>query len=1057
MRETTMFCHECSRRYEAGVKTCIVCGRPLRKVTGAFGGKPRPRPANRPERRQMTVLFCDIVGSTAISAGLDPEELLRILNLYQASCDEVIAQHRGYIASYMGDGVLAYFGYPHADENDAANAVRAGLALRDAIRELDVQADASLEVRIGVATGLVVVSDLVSRGEVREAGIVGDTPNLAARLQSVAPPGTVTIAESTWRLTRGLFNCRSLGTLALKGFANPVRALEVIEATGVGSRSRARIEEEATPFVGRQREAEMLIETWAEARAGRGQVVLVSGEAGIGKSRLLENLDLRLAGEPHLRMRWFCSPNHSDRPLRPLIEQMERAARFGHGDPAPVKLAKLKALLSQTGEPDEEAMTTLASLLSIPLSGPSALDAATPEKRKEVTFAALLARIARLSEAKPVLMIAEDLHWIDATSLELLDLLVRRAQDLRIMVVATFRPAFRARWTDLPGVTILEPGRLDDDSTREICSHIAGESLPPDVLRQIVARCDGIPLFAEELTKTVVEASAADQGLGATAAGRAAAIPLSLHDSLVARLDRLGPARQVANIGAAIGRSFQYDLLAAVAAKPAAELRPALRELTRSGLVKRRGMPPASTYVFKHVLIRDAAYESLLKSDRQKLHGLIASVLQTRFPDLPASAPELLAYHLSQGGAAAEAIPYWEQAGLNAASRAAHVEAVGHVRAALDLLRQLPDDDAKAGRELMLLVRLALSLSSSQGYVAQEVRDVLTEARAVCDRLGNVAVLYPVLRGICTFSIVSNDLAVAEEMAQRCLQISEQTGQPEHRIEADTPLAYVLVARGEYRQGQQHLERALRLYAENLGRGLVFPTEQDPKVACLSLLAFARQVQGDVAAGAAASREAVAFARSLKRPFDLAYALVWVSFYEAICGNFPQAKRFGAEAMELSEKHGFGLLLQAARLNHATAIGHLGEGERAIEALQTTLAEWRRIGARYTATAHIGHLALLQAASGRFEEALSTVDSAIAQAFAVGDLFYLSALHRIRADILGKLPGSSPELVAAELERAISVARTQGAATFEAAAAARLRHLPRRRLRVAAHAGAREA
>ena len=986
----------------------------------------------------MTVLFCDIVGSTAISAGMDPEELFAILSQYQASCDEVVAQHGGYIANYMGDGVLAYFGYPHADEHDAANAVRAGLALLEAVRTLDLQANASLEVRIGVATGLVVVSDLVSRGEVREAGIVGDTPNLAARLQSIARPGTVIIAESTWRLTRGLFNCRNLGALVLKGFPDPVRALEVAEATGVGTRSHARLREETTPFVGRQREVATLLQLWAQARAGRGQVVLISGEPGIGKSRLLENLESRLAGDPHLRVRWFCSPHHSDRPLHPIIEQVERAARFDRGDPAPVKLAKLRALLSPVGEPDEETMAVFAHLLSIPLARPSTMDAATPGKRKEMTFATLLARIARLSDAQPMLVVAEDLHWIDATSLEVLDLLIRQAQDLRLMAVATFRPEFRTRWTDLPGVTVLEPGRLNDGDTREICSHIAGRNLPPNVLRQIITRCDGIPLFAEELTKTVVEASITDRRLRANAAGLGAAIPLSLHDSLVARLDRLGPARQVANIGAAIGRNFHYDLLAAVAAKPDAELRAALRELTRSGLVQRKGIPPASTYMFKHALMRDAAYESLLKSDRQKLHGRIASVLQARFPDLAASAPEMLAYHLTQGGAPAEAIPYWEQAGLNAASRAAHVEAVGHIRAALELTRQLPDD-AKTGRELTLLARLALSLSSSQGYAVQEVRDVLTEARALCDRLGNVAGLYPILRGLCTFSIVSSDLAAAEEMARRCLQISEETGRPEHRIEADTPLGYILVARGEYRRGQRHLEHALRLYAESRGETLVFPTEQDPKVACLSMLAIAHHIQGDAAAAERASRDAVGTARSLRRPFDLAYALCFASKYESIRGNFLQAKRFAEEATGPCERHGFGVWLQAARLNYAIAIGHLGEVDRAIGMLETTLAEWRRIGCRYLATYSVGQLARFYAASGRLEEALSTTDSAVAQAFTTDDLFYLSALHRIRADILARLPGSSPELEAAELRQARSIARAQGAATFEADVVARLR------------------
>jgi class 3 adenylate cyclase/tetratricopeptide (TPR) repeat protein len=986
------------------------------------------------ERRPMTALFCDIVDSVGLSVRVDPEELMRIFDLYRTACNEVVTEHGGFLARFVGDGMLAYFGYPQADEHAAANAVRAGIALVDRIRLLDAALDPPLRGRVGIATGLVVVSGLASPGIAGSAEIVGKMPNLAARLQSLAAPGRVVISKATRNVTRGLFTYRDMGAKPLKGYTRPVQAWEVVRENAV-SRFHARLEEAASSFVGRQRERDLLAHKWTQARAGTGQVVQIMGEPGIGKSRLAEAMEEHIAGEPHVRTRWFCSSQHVDSAFYAVRQQLERAASIKRNDPASVKLDKLARV---AGAPDPTTLEVLAALLAIPLDRPLSIDALTPQKRKELTMAALLALFRQLCGTVPVLMVVEDAHWIDATSLELLQLIVQRADQDRVLLLITARPEFKPRWTDLPFVSTMNVERLDPASAAELCAHVAADSLSPELLRQVVARCDGIPLFAEELTKTVVESLI---GTDDETSDSAATIPYSLHDSLVARLDRLGTARHIANVGAVIGRRFNYDLLVAVLSRPESELRTALRRLTRSGLVNQSGTPPASSYLFKHALIRDAAYDSLLRADRQKLHGQIAAVLLSHFPDLPESEPEVMAYHLSESGATAKAVPYWGKAGQRAASRAAHVEAAGHYGAAVEGVRKQADSAERAQQELSLLVPLAISLSSSRGYGAVEVGHALTEARNLCERLGNVAGLFPVLRGLCSFSIVTSDIPTAEELARRCLQIGQQTGHVPYLIEGHTELGWVLFARGELRQATFHLEHSLSLYAEHQESGFAFPTEQDPRVACGGLLALALDLQGDPSGGDQASRDALAWARSLRRPFDLAFALSFASIHAAMRGNYLETKLLAEEMIVPSERFGFPIWLLSARLMLAAALGNLGHYDDAIALLKPTLAAWNRVGVKSWTCLHMGNLAQFLCAAGSPDDALATLDAAIRHAHVYHDLFYLSRLHRIRADILGKSPAPDLVLITAELRRAISIARSQGAAMLEAEAMTRLEEL----------------
>jgi class 3 adenylate cyclase/tetratricopeptide (TPR) repeat protein len=1033
-----MYCLRCDRQYHPTATICLTCGGPLQE-----GGPTREpvasAPTSRPERRPMTALFADLVNSVGIAERLDPEELMRIRDSYLECCDEIVTEHGGYLAQFLGDGIVAYFGYPRATEDDAASAVSAGLAILDAVGRLDVTPEAPLLARVGVATGLVVVSERVSRAKDRTVELVGKMPNLAARLQSIARPGALVIADSTRRITRGRFTYNDLGKVSLKGFTKPVQAWEVTQSSTTASRYRARLLGEPLPFVGREGELDILVRSWGKARAGRGQVVEIIGEPGIGKSRLIETLEQRLAGDRPIRVRWFCSPQHGGSALYPVIEQLQRAASIKRQEAATARLDKLRRLIGQSDESGETNLASLAALLSIPLDRPSVLDTLTPEKRKEVTLAALLAQFAQLSGTGPVMMIVEDLHWVDATTLELLQLIVQRTSECPVLLIITTRPEFRPRWTDGSFVT-LNLGRLDPDDSEELCKQAAGNALPDSILRQIVGRADGIPLYVEELTRTVVESlGSGEDETSDRSIDSATAIPLSLHDSLVARLDHLGPARRIADIGAVIGRRFSYDLLSAVAAKPDAELRSSLHRVIMSGLVSQSGLPPTSSYLFRHALIRDAAYDSLLRTDRQTLHAMVGSVLRDRFPDLVENEPETAAYHFSRSGAPAEAIPYWEKAGRRAASRAAHADAAVHYSAAVDLVRKQDDEGIeRAGRELSLLIPLAISLSSSRGYSVDEVRDLLTQARNICDRLGNVSTLYPILRGLCTFHIVRNDLDTAEELARRCIRIGEEIANIPYLIEGHNALGYVLYGKGELEQARIHLERALDLYEKNEDSGLVFPTEQDPKMASACLLAHTLHLQGDVAAAAARCEQSVAWARKLNRPFDLGYALLVASYYCTLNKRYLEAKALAEEAMDISQTHGFGYYYLCDQLALGIAIAHLGQIEQAIRILEPAFAGLAAIGGKYGWVCFaLGELASCYAVAGCLERARTTIDATIHEAINVGERVYLSFLHRVRADIMAKTPKPDWDEVERELCRAISVAQSLGAATFVAEARAR--------------------
>src|SRR6267142_482965 len=812
------------------------------------------------ERRQLTVMFADLVGSTALSAWLDPEELRDIIGAYHRRCAEVITGSGGFVAKYLGDGVLAYLGYPQAHEEDAEQAVRAGLALIEAVTKLDAGQATSLQVRVGVATGLVVVGDLLGEGAALEQAVIGETPNLAARLQGLAERNTVVIADNTRRLLGGLFDYRDLGTLPVAGINYPVHVWRVLSASLVGSRFEA-LRAASTPLIGREEEIALLTRRWERAKTGDGSVVLIVGEPGIGKSRIAQTLLEQLVKEPHTRLRFFCSPHHQHSALYPSITQLEQAAGFRREDTAETRLDKLVAVLALANKELSEAIPLLADLLSIPTGERYPPLNFTPQKRKEKTLHVQIAQVEGLAARQPLLMLWEDLHWSDPTTLESLDLLIDRAATLRVLMILTFRPEFTPPWVGRPHVTLLSLSRLPRRHRAEMIAHVTGgKTLPAEIADQIIDRTDGVPLFIEELTKSVVESGwMTDAGDHYSIVGPVVplAIPTTLQASLLARLERLAPTREVVQIAATLGRQFSHELISAVAEMPQPQLERALEQLIRAELVFRRGAPPDATYTFKHALVQDAAYSTLLRPRRQQLHASIVPVLERQFPEIVAARPALLARHCAEAGLTEKAINYWRTAGEQAVRRSTMAEAVAHFGKAINLLANLPKSPERESSELSLQLALAGAITAAKGWASPQAGEAYARARELCREAPEGAELPIALNGAHSFLHNRAEIRAAHQLADELVVLSERRNDSDTKLISHKCLGVSHLFRAEFSHALLHLREALNFYNQDVHRS-PWLTPHDMRFNCESFIAWTLLLLGQGDQALAQSRRALA-------------------------------------------------------------------------------------------------------------------------------------------------------------------------------------------------------
>lgn len=1004
---------------------------------GARSALPRTEGA---ERRQLTVMFCDLVASTALATRLDPEDLREVLASYAARASEVVERFGGFVARFLGDGILVYFGYPQAQEGDTERALRAGLALVETISRLEVRFGV-LQTRIGIATGLVVVGDLVEGGDRQEHEVVGETPNLAARLQSLAEPNTVVVAPSTRQLVGDLFDFRDCGAAHLKGFAGPVQVWQVLGTSSVDDRFEALRTSSLTPLIGREDELELLLRRWRRAQVGDGQTVLLSGEAGIGKSRILAAFDERLRGEPHIRLRFFCSPHHQDSTLYPLIAQIERAARFAREDTPETKLDKLEALLLQSGESPPEERALFADLMGLPTADRYPELALDAKLKRELTLAAFVRQVEARTRQRPVFLIFEDIHWIDSTSLELLDFIAGRVPHLPMLFCVTFRPEFQPPWTGQAHVTTLALSRLGEREAAQLVGRVAGDKLlPADLMDQIVRRADGIPLFAEELTKAVLEGGLLHEQDGRYVLDGPlppVAIPSSLYASLMARLDRLSPVKEVAQIGAAVGREFSYELIAALSRRTDQQLHDALDQLVSSGLVFRRGQPPQDSYIFKHALVQDAAYGSLLRRPRQDLHARIGNVLEAQFPEIVATRPEILAHHYTEAGLADIAIDHWRKAGERALRRSANVEGVTHLTRAIELIRSLPATPDRNRKELDLHLALGQMMRATEGYAAPETLRIFERARDLLGEGATVNERNTVLYGLWSVHYVRAEHVAAREMALQCLQLADRHRNTDAPVLANMLMGCSLWAMGAFVDSRRHFERTQELSAADKEETIDSRFSHNNSVAALSYLSWTLWPLGYPEQAVAAAQEGVRRARRTGHVHLTAYVLFIEAFLGTVFGAEGETLTTSADdAVAYSIEHRVTAYEHWARFCQGVTLTRSDDPRNAIEAMHDAMNAAKKINAVFLRPLHLGHLAAAHTSIGRPEVALGLLDEALRIARETEEQFFAAELHRLRGEALLDL-GNEPE-GEVELRRALTVARGQKARLWELRAATSL-------------------
>ena len=1005
---------------------------------------PSPTPqgeAAAAERRVLTVLCCALVDPQARHR--DPEEARGLVQAYHAVCGEVIHALEGYVAQYLRDAVIAYFGVPQAHDDDAQRSVWAGLRLRDALQaRLAAGTTDPLSVQVGIHTGSVVVGEL---GRERPGLLaVGETPAVAERLTALALPGTVVISAATARLVDGYFHWQAWEAPGATEVAAAGGAYQVLGERPAHSRFEVMTQRGLTPLVGREAERGLLRARWADATGGLGQGVVILGEPSIGKSRLVQYLTDQLAGEPHTRIEWRCASSAHDSPWYPVLAHLHRLLRWRPDTAPEEQLHALEALVATAGLVLPEVVPLLASLLALPLPARYPPLTLSAQQQKQYTLDALRGWLLAETAQHPVLLIVEDLQWSDPSTLDLLTLLIDQGPTARVLLLLTARPEFQPPWTPRAHVTPLMLGRLSRAQVAQMITQLTRATpLPPAVVAQITAQTDGVPLFVEECTAMVLESGLLQDDSQQTRTGSLPplAIPATLHGVLMARLDLLQPAKIVAQLGATVGRTFAAEVLQAVAPLDEAMVQHGLRQLVEAELVYQDGVGPTAQYTFKHALIQEAAYQSVLKSTRHHYHQRIAQVLEDRFPETVETQPELLAAHYTAAGLHAPAVAYWQRAGARTAGRSAHREAIGHFHKALEVLTLLPDTSARAQQELALQRALGASLVASRGFAAPEVEHAYSRARALCRRLGDTREIGPVLFGLWGFYYVRGDLQSARELAEHLLTLAQRHHDPALLLQGHRALGDALFRLGELVPARAHLEQGMALYHPQQHRAHALLYGQDPGMGCRGFAALVLWVLGYPDQALQRGEEGLSLAHELAHPFSLAFILGQMSQLHGLRREWPAVQEAAEALMALAREQGFAQSLAASLMNWGRTLAAQGRGEVGIPQLRQGLAAYLATGAELARPLYLAWLAEAYGVGGQPAEGLRVLAEAVAAAQNIGERWYEGERHRLKGDLL--LARSVEHQAEAEacFQQALDVARHQQAKSWELRAAMSLGRL----------------
>jgi class 3 adenylate cyclase/predicted ATPase len=996
------------------------------------------------ERRQLTIMFCDLVASTELSQKLDPEALRELMGAYQKTCGQVIEEYDGHIAQYLGDGLMVYFGWPRAHEDDAERAIRAGLDIVEAVKQ--VPAPEPLRVRVGISTGPVVVGEAAGGDASLSKLAVGETPNVAARIQGLAEPDQIIIGPDTRNLVGGTFNLSDFGEHTVKGIIEPIRTWHVTGiAESEGRFDARRSSGGLTPLIGRDLELGLLMDRWAQAQEGEGQVVLLSGEPGIGKSRILSALRERLESEGVQTLRLQCSPYYVNRAFWPNIDNVERALRFDRDESAESKLDKLESLIVGQYERPFADVRFIAAMLSIPCEDRYGPVSMTPQKFKDETARILVDLTEAAARKQPSMLLFEDAQWSDPTTLEAVDLLIDRVRTIPLLVVLTHRPEFQKRWGDHGHVSALDLSKLTRAQSSAIVSNLTGNKpLPGNLLEQILAKTDGVPLFVEELTKSILESGELkDAGKHYEYAGntRSVTIPATLRDSLMARLDRFAPVKEIAQIGAAIGREFSYELISAIAPLPRDQLDEALTQLTDSGLAFRRGTPPEAVYMFKHALVQEAAYDSLLNVRRQELHGKIAKILEERYPQTKDTEPEVLAHHLSAAGRIEAAVPLWQKAGELALKRMALTEAISHLEKGLAIVDAISDAGARTRLEIALNFQLGAALVAARGFI-EPAQVALERALALSEEIGSADDQLKAAFGLWQLHNVRGEFTEAHKLANRLLDLADLHREEHYYIQGHHAAWTTNIRQGNLTTAHEHASRGREIYHPQRHREHKFIYGgHDPGVCSRSLGGVTLWLLGFPDQARQIAQDAVELARSLAHPMSLAQALTMGSWVAHMLRDLDTAKTYAAEAVSISSELGLAMFFGRAQLINGWATAVDDEPEVGLRIMHEGIATCRKTQAAFGIPFSMTLMAGILLENGLAEEAAQIIDEAVHESEELGEYWWYPESLRCQGIVMRATGAADDTETEAAFSRAMAAARESQAKSLELRAATSLAHL----------------